>query len=566
MLKCSEVNNNQQIQGAAHMSWNGNYKTSMRVVLALLACTSGNVYADFVFGTPTNLGPVVNGSANEAQPTIQADGLSLFFASNRPGGSGNWDIWVTRRPTVENDWGSPVNLGSTVNSSSGDTTPSISGDGLELYFVSNRPGGSGDSDLWMTTRSRTDAPWEGPVNLGPTVNTSAVEFGPAISADGLELFFCSNRPGGYGGDEIWVTRRQARNAPWSDPVNLGPTANSPSLDATGSISSDGLALFFQSNRPGGYGGVVDIWVAMRATKNDAWSTPVNLGPTINTSDYDGNPGISPDGSTLFFSSWRSGGSGGNDIWQAPIDPVVDLNEDGLVDAADICIIVDHWGTDEPLCDIGPMPWGDGIVDVQDLIVLTQHLFEGLGETVIERRISVGSDAEEALTPGFNNWNYSSDLELVHDRIDNGGSQLVGMTFRDITIMPGEVISNAYIEFVCDEIINGTADAYFLIWGHLTPNSEGFVAPYVISNRPKTAATVPWEPDPWNAGGQKIQTANIAPIIQELIDQPGWIAGNAVEIIIGADPSKPAFTGVRCAESYEGSAAAAPLLHIDVAVP
>jgi hypothetical protein len=230
------------------------------------------------------------------------------------------------------------------------------------------------------------------------------------------------------------------------------------------------------------------------------------------------------------------------------------------------IVVDNWGTDNSLCDIGPMPWGDGIVDVQDLIVLAEHLFEGLGETVIERRISVGSDdAEEALTPGFNNWNYSSDLELVHDRIDNGGSQLVGMTFRDITIMPGEVISNAYIEFVCDEIINGTADAYFLIWGHLTPNSEGFVAPYVISNRPKTAAAVPWEPDPWNAGGQKM-TANIAPIIQELIDQPGWIAGNAVEIIIGADPSKPGFTGVRCAESYEGSAAAAPLLHIEVAVP
>jgi hypothetical protein len=70
----------------------------------------------------------------------------------------------------------------------------------------------------------------------------------------------------------------------------------------------------------------------------------------------------------------------------------------------------------------------------------------------------------------------------------------------------------------------------------------------------------------DGGGQTIRTANIAPIIQELIDQPGWIAGNAVEIIIGADPSKAAFTGVRCAESYEGSTAAAPLLHIEVAVP
>jgi hypothetical protein len=141
-----------------------------------------------------------------------------------------------------------------------------------------------------------------------------------------------------------------------------------------------------------------------------------------------------------------------------------------------------------------------------------------------------------------------------------------MTFRDIDIAPGEVISSAYVEFVCDEIINGTADAYFLIWGHLTPNSEGFVGPFVISNRPRTEAKVPWEPDPWNAGGQKVQTANIASIIQELIDQETWVAGNAVEIIIGADPDKPAFTGVRCAESYDGSPWSAPLLHIEIAGP
>ncbi len=215
-----------------------------------------------------------------------------------------------------------------------------------------------------------------------------------------------------------------------------------------------------------------------------------------------------------------------------------------------------------------MPWGDGIVDSRDLIVLAEYLSVPIpGHTVIERRISAGTDdAEEALTVGYYNWNESSDLELVHDRIDNGGPQLVGMTFRDIDIAPGEVISSAYIEFVCNEILNGTDDAYFLIWGHLTPNSEGFVAPFVISNRPQTEAKVPWQPDPWDAGDQTIRTANIAPIIQELIDQPGWIGGNAVEIIIGADPDKPAFNGVRVSESYDGSPLAAPLLHIEIAVP
>jgi Tol biopolymer transport system component len=331
--------------------------------------------ADYIFGTPMNLGLTVNSSAVDATPSISADDLSIFFLSMRPGGLGSRDIWVATRATTDDDWGAPVNLGPTVNSSSGDATPSISADGLELYFISTRSGGFGENDLWMTTRATKDDPWESPVNLGPTVNSPFIEFAPTISSDGLELYFCSTRPGGYDGDEIWVTRREAKDAPWSEPVNLGPTVNSPYLDATGSISSDGLALFFQSNRPGGYGGPVDIWVTMRPTTDADWGTPVNLGPVINTSGFDGNPSISADGSTLYFTSSRSGGHGGNDLWQVSIEPVVDLNSDGIVDAADMCIIVDNWGTDNSLCDIGPMPWGDGIVDVQDLIVLAEHLFE-----------------------------------------------------------------------------------------------------------------------------------------------------------------------------------------------
>jgi len=103
--------------------------------------------------------------------------------------------------------------------------------------------------------------------------------------------------------------------------------------------------------------------------------PLNLGPTVNSSSVDGAPSISDDGSTLFFQPDRPGGLGDSDLWQVAIEPIVDLNSDGIVDSADICIIIDHWGTDQPLCDVGPMPWGDGIVDVQDLIVLAEHLFE-----------------------------------------------------------------------------------------------------------------------------------------------------------------------------------------------
>jgi hypothetical protein len=528
--------------------------TKMLAILALALGLAAEVAtADFTFGTPLNLGPTVNSSYNEWGPCLSADGLELYFGSGRFGGSGAEDLWVTTRSTTDDDWSTPVNLGSTINSSSPEGMPSISSDGLELYFSSGRPGGYGDGDIWVTTRATKEDLWEEPVNLGPTVNSSSLEIGSRISADGLSLYFNSDRPGSSGEWDLWVTTRATTDENWSEPVSLMPAAYS-------SLSTDGLVLFFQDDN-------LDIWLTQRKTMADPFGTAVKLPPQVNTSRVEGAPSLSYDGSTLYFSSNNSGGYGMNDTWQVSIEPIVDLNSDGIVDAADMCIIVDNWKTDETLCDIGPMPWGDGIVDVQDLIVLAEHLFEGLGEKVIERRISTSTDdAEEALNPGFTNWNFSSDLELVHDRIDNGGSQLIGMTFRDIDIAPGEVISNAYVEFTCDEIINGTADAYFLIWGHLTLNSEGFIAPYMISNRPKTVAKVSWEPDPWDAGGQKIQTVNIAPIIQELIDQEGWIAGNAVEIIIGADPDKPAFTGVRCAESYDGSPPNAPLLYIEIAVP
>ncbi len=102
---------------------------------------------------------------------------------------------------------------------------------------------------------------------------------------------------------------------------------------------------------------------------------MNLGPLVNTEFAEDSPAISADGSVLYFSSTRPGGSGTYDLWQVSIEPVVDLNGDEIVDAVDMCLVVDNWGTGSPLCDVGPMPWGDGIVDVEDLVVVAEHLFE-----------------------------------------------------------------------------------------------------------------------------------------------------------------------------------------------
>ncbi len=352
----------------------------LAILVLALGLATEVTNADFTFSTPTNLGPTVNSSAWEGDPHISADGLSLHFASTRPGGSGGGDVWVTTRASSSDPWGQPVNLGPTVNSSAGDSGPNISADGLSLFFESNRSGGYGSYDVWVTTRETKEDPWGTPVNLGPTVNSSAHESGVRISPDGLAVYFTSDQPGGYGAYDVWVTTRATTADDWSASVNLGPTINTPYIDAFWSISADGLSAYFVSARPGGYGGR-DLWVTTRETTEDDWGTPVNLGPTVNTAYGECGPSISADGLTLYFDDWqnpRPGGVGSYDLWQVSIIPIVDFNGDGIVDSADMCIMVDHWGTDEPLCDIGPMLWGDGIVDVQDLIVLAEHLFEKPG--------------------------------------------------------------------------------------------------------------------------------------------------------------------------------------------
>jgi hypothetical protein len=360
------------------MRWLKDY--TMRLVLVGLVAVimlNRSVQADFIFGEPVILEAPVNSSSHEGFTSISADGLELYFGSNRPGGLGDDDIWFTTRMTKDDAWGEPANLGPMINSSTWDVSPSLSGDGLTLYFASGQSGGYGNGDIWVTRRATRSDAWGPLENLGPPVNTSGDESFVAISSDSLELClgeYSPVRPGGVGKGDLWMTRRPTVSDPWDTPQNLGPTVNSSERDEMPSLSADGLMLLFTSRRLGGYG-ARDIWVTMRATTKDPWREPVNPGPPINTSAFDQSASVSADGRTLYFTSWRSSKYGGLNLWQASIDPVVDFNGDGNVDCIDICDMVDNWGTDNSLYDIGPMPWGDGIVDVQDLIVLAEHLFE-----------------------------------------------------------------------------------------------------------------------------------------------------------------------------------------------
>jgi Tol biopolymer transport system component len=228
------------------------------VWMATRATTSGP------FLSPANLGPVVNGPGDEGAPSISSDGLSLYFDSDasRQGGQGSGDIWVTTRPSTSAPFGAAANLGPTINTSFAEGHPDISADGLSLYFSSGRPGTCGEGDIWVARRPTTTEPFGIPVNLGPAVNTCASDEEPSISADGLALFFSSSRPGGSGMHDLWVATRSSTSAPFGHAVNLGRTVNSRFDDRTPDIASDGATLYFMSNRPGGVG-FFDLWESRR---------------------------------------------------------------------------------------------------------------------------------------------------------------------------------------------------------------------------------------------------------------------------------------------------------------
>ena len=306
-------------------------KTILVVLVLILGMIIEVANADLIFGTPTPFDEPVNSTGIEYFGCISFDGLEVYIDKPVSGGitSTNWDIYVSTRETINDPWSVLVSVGPTVHKGYVGGYESLSSDGLELWFSSTRPGGNGLQDIWVTTRDSKVGDWGAPVNLGPPINTSSNDLTPWITPDGLELYFSSDRPGGYGVVDIWVASRTTTNDEWGEPVNLGPVVNSTAGDYYPCLSPDGLVLFFSDYdnpssrfRPGGHG-YSDMWMTRRKSTADPWEEPVNLGPDMNTSSFDSQPRISPDGSVLYFTSSRPDLSvlyQNTDIWQAPIFP------------------------------------------------------------------------------------------------------------------------------------------------------------------------------------------------------------------------------------------------------
>jgi hypothetical protein len=271
------------------------------------------------WSTPEHLDAPINTAANEQGPTLSRDGLTLYFGSDRPGSLGFIDIWVAKRACLECPWGLPVNVGPVVNSAASESGPSLSLDGHQLFFTKTEPGTPGSQDIYVSRRAdpNDDAGWESPVLLGPGVNTSAFEAGAEYvqsAEDGAANFYFNRTPAG--GTADLYTAALTRQGDTRGPAMLVAELSDPiGTDQGPSIRSDGREIYFFSTRSGGLGGN-DLWISTRRSVHDAWSPPVNLGAPMNSVAADQQPGLSPDARVLIFASSRVGGLGGTDLWMS----------------------------------------------------------------------------------------------------------------------------------------------------------------------------------------------------------------------------------------------------------
>jgi hypothetical protein len=280
-------------------------------------------FAGAEWSDPVNLGPVVNSSANDVNAALSPDEHAMYFVSNRPGSLGLTDIWASHRQCLECPWEAPQNLGAPINSTAQDASPTLSADGRLLFFFSGRPGGGG-LDIYVSQRIGTSAAgdvWGPPINLGPDVNTAGAEQGVHYSREGgtptAGLYF--NRIGPSGTGDIFHVFIDNDGMPLGPAVLLPELSDPLTLDQKVTVRNDGLELFLSRLRAGTVGDF-DIWRFRRQTPQDPWSDPARQGAPLNTGDLDSQPSLSRDGRTLIFASNRAGSVGGNDLWMTTRTP------------------------------------------------------------------------------------------------------------------------------------------------------------------------------------------------------------------------------------------------------
>ncbi len=259
---------------------------------------------NYVFA-PQNLGSNINTADLEYFPSLTIDGKKMIFNRRI-----NNDEDFYESDLVNGVWSNAKPLGGKVNTNLNEGAQNISQDGQLLVFTGcNYPEGEGSCDLYYSVRTNTG--WSEAHNLGTSVNTEFWESSPSLSPDKKDLYFSSNRPGGFGGKDIWVTHR-LQNGKWSVPENMGEAVNTSGDEGCPFMHADNRSLYFNSNGHAGYG-MTDLYVS-RKVNDSSWTMAENLGYPINTIDDEGSLIIAADAKTAYYASDKSDSKDGLDLY------------------------------------------------------------------------------------------------------------------------------------------------------------------------------------------------------------------------------------------------------------
>jgi outer membrane protein OmpA-like peptidoglycan-associated protein len=254
-----------------------------------------------------NMGDSINSPASEYFPTVSIqDSLFLFM---RRLNLSREDFYVSSMGV--NGFSAAIPLSDTLNFAAKKGSMSLSADLQTLYYAADyAEQGYGRYDIYKVQRSPWG--WSKPKNLGQRINSDFWDSAPSIAPDGNSIYFASNRPEGYGGIDIYVAYKNEKGY-WEDAINLGPSINTKGDDQTPFIHADNQSLYFSSNGRAGFGGS-DIYVSRKKIDGN-WTTPVNLGYPINTYDNEGSIAVASNGATAYIASDRSDSRGELDIYK-----------------------------------------------------------------------------------------------------------------------------------------------------------------------------------------------------------------------------------------------------------
>lgn len=242
------------------------------------------------------LSDTVNCFATQYFPVLTADQQQLIFTRRLGFGAEHDEDLVVSVKDDKGNWTFPQSLSKNINSSLNEGTCTVSADGRRLIFTSCVGRQSyGSCDLYESVK--TGEEWSVPRNLGPMVNTAEWESQPSLSADGRTLYFVSDRRGGQGRRDIWVSELDERGN-WTRARNLGPPVNTPGDEVSPFIHVNGRTLYFASNGHAGFGGF-DIFFSEKT--NAGWSAPVNMGKPLNDHEDQFSLYITPDGLRGYYS-------------------------------------------------------------------------------------------------------------------------------------------------------------------------------------------------------------------------------------------------------------------------